>query len=565
MSATTQTPTVENSNETDTREPDADACGDCATLTRRRFMQTTAAATALAATGAGTAAAAETTTEDATGEVTLDFTSPYVHDPRLMGVATVETVNSDMDELEYIADDDSVTSLVEDGFVIAQERGDDDDTQPWNPVRLAAANIDAAEFSAFPRGTTYDHDADSATDEEAVEWHDPTHWTTTNATNGSISLAEADHDAMRVSTASLAAGETVSAAFDLSAVGSSDATITSGMSRKFLQNVVDVDALPSAVLVEFAIQDSAGKEVTATYDPAGDASTESVLLSSTGPSQVAEARVGELESAQAVTLDDIQVLEIRVSASGSAADGDFTLHGVNLERSTAWEFGTQEYQTTDDNGETVVETQEVTEPAGTFGIRSLDTLADTPFSSADLRQVEFDVEARMSELPEAQVWARILETPDTYDRPHKLEQVAEWETPSAYELDVVLNSMDDTVLLPGSRFNEAGIALGIEDIDEWSDIEDSIAWTDRLSTYENASPEDDVELSATVSANDRNAARLSVFLDEDEASDARQDPPAVVVSEGESEQGIFGGAKSAILGVLAVLAGALGINKFRGE
>lgn len=542
-------PDTTDENRTTTTTPAA--CETC--MGRRRFMVATAGAAALAATG--TAAAQDETTDD---DVTLDFSSSFVHDPWIAGTATVETVKSDMSQLEYVADDESVTSLVEDGFVIAREPDDDD--LPHNPVRLSAANIDSTDYSAFPRGTTYDHDNDSATDEEDVEWHDPSHWALTNATNGSISLEEVDRDGMRVVTSAVASGETVSATFDLSTVGSSDSTITSGMSRKFLQNVVDVDSLPSGVVVEFAIQDSAGTEVTATYDPAGDTSTEGVLLAATGPSQVVEARVGELESEQAVELGDIQVLEIRVKET----DADFTLHGLNLERSTAWEFGTQEYQTTDSDGNTVVETQEVSEPSGTFGITSLNTLEDTPFSTAALNSVEYDVEAKASELPESRVWARITDTPDTYDRPKQLEEVLEYETPSAYELDVILDTLNDTVLLPGSRYQEASIAKGIEDIDEWSDIEDSISWTDRLTTYEDASIGDDVELSATVSANDRNAVRLIKVLGEDEAADARQDPPAVVVNQDESEQGMFGGAKSAILGVLATLAGLFGISKFRG-
>ncbi len=560
--STTETNMSDTTAET-TETATTDNCATCDSLTRRRFMAATGAA-ALAATGS---AAADDTTESASETTVaandLAFDSDYVHAPYLTGTVSVDEVGPDMAALEYVADNEEVADLAEDaGFALARQP-DDEDT-PHNPVTTSAANFEHPELTAFPRDTVYDSDSDGDIDDEDEEvvWHDPTHWTTTDATDGSISLSEGEGDSLVISTSSVASGETVKASFDLSSVGNSDATITDGMSRKFLQVLADIDSLPAGVVVEAAVIDSGGSEVTATADPSGDTATDGVMFSSTGASKVAQPRVGDLEDAQGVTLDDIETVEIRVKET----DADLTLHGLNLERATEWTFGTEEYQTTNDDGETVVDTQAVTSPSGEFSITGLDTLSDTPFADATIRGVTYDVEVRASDLPNSRVWARLKDTPDTYSYPKELETVFEFETPSAYALDINLSGGTDEVLLPAGRFLSAGVAKAISDIEEWEDIEESISWTDRTSTYTDASPGTEVTLFSSVSSADRNAARIRVLLEEDEAEtatsgDGDSSAAAAAASDGDGGGGgLFGGAKSAILGVLATVASIVGIK-----
>lgn len=470
---------------------------------RRTFMKGVGAAAAIAAVGTGSAAAAET------GEVAaedVNFASNYVHNPYLTGSITVETHKKDFSQLDYVADDESTTNLSEHGIVLAEQA--DADT-PHNPVTLEARYFETPEYKAFPRGTTYDDDADTATEEIAVEWHDKTHWTTTNATNGTITLTNGETDSLEISTSSVAAGETVKATFDLSTVGSTDATITEGMSRKFLQLVEDTDALPAGSSIVFAIIDSAGKEVTAEITAGGDTSLVDVLGASTQTSRASQVRVGDLESDQAVTLDDIQKFEIRVKE----ASAGLTIHGLNLERAEEWVYGTEEYTNSDGD----VDTQDVTTPAGAFSIRNLSTIP-APLDSAEIRNVKYDVELRASELPNDQVWAQVNETPSTYDRPNEFELVAEFEWPTAYALDVTADKAMDEVELPNSRILEGSAATGIADIDEWKDIEESISWTDKTGSY--GAVGTDVTLLTGLSSADRTSARTRVVLSDDELADA---------------------------------------------
>lgn len=507
-----------------------------ADVDRRTFLKGVGTAAAIAAVGTGNVAAAETG-ELADGE--LNFASDYVHNPHLTGSITVDRHESAFAQLDYTADDETTANLNEDGVVLAEQA--DADT-PHNPVTLEARYFETPEYTAFPRGTTYDDDADTSTDEVPVEWHDSAHWTTTGATNGTISLTDGDNDTLVVSTSSVAAGETVKATFDLSTVGSSDATITDGMSRKFLQLVEDTDALPSGSIIEFAIIDSAGAEVAAKIEAGGDTSLVNVLGASTQTSRASQVRVGDLEDDQAVTLADIQKFEIRVKEASAGT----TIHGLNLERAEQWVYGSEEYTNSDGD----VDVQDVIEPAGAFTIRELTTIP-APLDSAAIRNVKYDVELRASELPAEQVWAQVNETPSTYDRPNELEIVAEFEWPSAYALDVAAAKAMDEVKVPSSRILEGSAATGIADIDEWSDIEDTISWTDKTGSY--GAVGTDVTLLTGLASADRTAARTRVVLSDDELADAKSSSSsgdstgAVAVGDG----GGFNWMPTALVGSIA--------------
>lgn len=509
------------------------------------------ATAAAAAVGPSVASAAsdDTYIDD---DVHPTFSSSYVSNPWANASITVNDHKGDMADLEFINDSDAVESLTDHGYVLARDP-DNEDT-PHNPVTLKASDIQSAEYSAFPRGATYDDDADTSTDEVPVEWHDPTHWTLTNATNGSISLAEEGNDAMRVSSSAVASGEVVKATFDLSTVASSDATITDGMSRLFIQNVVDVDALPSGVVVEVALIDSNAAEVSTTYDPAGDASTAGVLASATGASQVVNARVGDLEDAQAVTLADIQKVELRIKET----DADLLFYGFNLERATEWTFGTEEYQTTDSDGSTIVDTRDVTTPSGTFGVVDLASMDGGPFGSAPIDQVKYDAECRMSELDVNRVHSRVEDTPDTYDYPKRLEYVAEYEAPVAYSLKITHSNVEDIVALPSSRYEGVEVATSAQEIDEWADVEDAISWTDKTGSY--GSVDKRIELLSTHSASNRLTVRIRTLHKSDEIEAATQSPSgggaAVAVDGG---GGGFDWSLTAIFGLVA--AGGLWFRK----
>lgn len=515
-------------------------------VTRRQFGVLVGAAAATAAT-AGTASAQE----DSEGEdVLIDFSSEYAHDPWIPATITVEDVLESQGTLDFTDDDgDEDANLGDEGYVLAREP--DDDETPHNPVTLSAAALHKLdddgnrevhpEYGAFPRGSTYDDDADSETDEVDVSVLDATHW----STSGSITVADGSNGALDVSTSGVASGSTATATFDLSTVASDDETISSGVSRKFLQFLADVDSLPSGVLVEVAIVDSNDSEVVASIDPDGDVATTSDLLDSTGDSQVGEVRVGELETDQSVDLADIQQLQIRVSET----DATLSFHGINLERESEWTFGTQEYQTTDDDGNTVVETQDVTQPAGEFSVLDLETLDSSPFSNSAIESVDYDVEATASELPNDSVMARVKETPDTYDYPFELETVYSFEGTTAYSLSVNFENMLDEVALPGSRYLGVGVSTGSSEFEDWGDVEDE-SWTSRTSDYD--TPGEEVEMYSSVAASDVTHARHRYQLREGEKDDTtRSGAVGAVAVGGDGGGGIGNWGLTAILSFLA--------------
>ncbi len=517
-------------------------------VSRRRALGMGAGA-AIALASAGTASA-QTETPDAE-DVSVNFDSEFVHDPYVNASVTVTEHLGSFSQFEFTNNAGEVADLGDDGFTLA--RAPDDEDTPHNPVSLKASAFytddDGSrtvhdEYGAFPRGVTYDDDGDSDTEEEPVSALDATHWTTSDATNGSITVADGEDGTLDVSTSSVASGETVSANFDLSSVGSSDGTITSGVLRKHLQTVVDVDALPSGALVELAVIDSTGAEVTATIDPSADLSEESVFATSTGDAKVGQAPIGELGS-----LEDIEQFEIRVSE----ADATLTFHGLNLDRESAWTFGSQERQTTNDDDETIVEVVDVEEPDGDYSITDLGSLDETPFGNAAIAEVTYDAEMRASEMDEDEVniLARLKETPSTYDRPHEIEIVVEYNPTEAYATSYDFENLLDEVALPQSRYTGVEVATGVAEIEDWEDVEDT-SWTSRTSSYDSVG--DDVELYSSLASSDRTYTRHRYLLDDDEADDATSS--AAVAAVGASGGGGSGGINWGVTGLLGFLAAA---------
>lgn len=500
-------------------------------MTRRGAMRAGAAgAVMLATAGIGSA--------QSDGEIdpsSIAWGSDYVQDPYIRGSVTVAEHGSDYGQLDYTADDGEITSLIESGIVLA--RDPDDESTPHNPVEFAASDLNAADMLSFPRNLKYDSDGDGDIDEEddPVTWTDSSLWSKdASGSAGSGTIAEADGDAVTFSTSGQTSGDTMIFSFDLSSVGSEDATITSGVPRKFLQLVRDIDTLESGVQVDYALVDSTGAEVLAKDDPDGDSAADDVLATATGNAIVSQPRTGELEDAQSSDLQDIERIEIRISG----ANASITVHGLNVEREQEWTFGS--YETTDEDGDLVTETR--TNPSGTFGITSLSTLPDV-FSDASIQDLTYDVEMRASRLPAEQVHARRKDAPSTYSQNNEMEIVAEFEAPVAYDLtDVTFEDVVDEVEMAQGRYLEQSVATAISDIEDWEDIEDTVSWTSRTDRYGTVG--ETVTLLSTVASSDRTATRSRAVLSDDEfatatsgptessASGSRDSPIAVVSSGG---------------------------------
>lgn len=518
MNGTTQPKGNDGSESHEINPADVDVDDTLSTrMSRRQMMITTGAAAGAIAMGAGTAAAQS-------GE-TVDFSYEYVQNPHIAGESTVAEHTSSMTELQWINDNGEEAHLNDEGVVLADR---EDENTIHNPVTLRADRLQTEEYTAFPRGETYDDDGDSSTDEADIRAVDATHWSTdSSGSTGSITLENADEDALSVSTTGQASGDVATARF-------SDFSIDSGTSRKFLQAVLDVVTVESGATVEFRVEDSNGSVVTASVDPSGDTSNVGTIATATGSGKVAQERVGELEEEQSSTLADIVALEIAFLD----ANADLTIHGLNLEKESRWSFGSQEFKNSDDE----IETETVREPNGEFSITSLSTLGDD-FADATIYDVTYDVEQQASELPLDATMVRREET-DRYDRPVLLDVVHTFEWPTGYDITSDLQALEDVIQLGSSRYLGVEVATGTE-IEDWEDVDDNVTWTDRTSLY-SGNVESDVELLANVSPGEKVHVHYELNLDEQTAD-------SYTMASGGAAGGTGGGG----FGVATIIGGLL--------
>lgn len=518
------------------------------TISRRRFLQGAAGTTAAVALGTGLGSAGFAT------DTTVDFQAGISQDPWINATQEIDLTKPDMVQMEHVADDGTVEHLATRGYVMAQR---EDDTTPHNPVTLAAGDlismeggnaVPALEYRRFPGGSTYDHDTDDTTEEVDVSALDAEHWTTdASNTAGTFSVTDGSEGSLLVEHTGTS-GDTAVATFDLSTVASEDATITSGMSRIFLQLVRDIDTL--AGTVEYTLQDSTGTSVTTVDDPAGDTSLIDVLSASTGDDQVGQVRVGELESDASVVLEDIQKVIITV------LDGDATVRvrGLNAERESEWEFGTQEFTNAD--GE--LDSQTLYEPSGTFSITELSTLRTGAFESVGVRNLTLDVERRAHALPAEANMVRVEDSPTGYEPEKVVEHVIQYDPYSAYDLNTTLENLVDEVNLPSSRFLAAETATMDTALEDWEGVEDT-TWTDKSDLYSSVGAEP--ELISTVSNSQITYLRIKVLLDEGDTdvslSDYTLDDTVAVGRDDGSTDGSFS-IESVFGGLIAAGAGLVG-------
>lgn len=462
----------------------------------------------------------------------LDFDSGLVQRPRITGSVTVATHEEDFEALDYVDDNGNHVSLRDLGAVIAPR--EDEDT-PHNPISLRADRFLVDEYTAFPRGVT-EEDADG--NEVDVSALDASHWATdASGTAGSLTV-EDDGDALRVAASGQASGDVAIATF-----AHSDFAIDSGEARKFLQTVLDIVELGSATIVDVIVRDSSGTEVTTTIDTDADPDADATIATSTATGHVYQQQLGDL--ANGSSLETIEEVEIQI-ADG---DADFTLNGLNLDRESAWSFGTEEYLNADDE----LDTRDVEEPSGSFSIVELASMDDV-LRSGPIEDVSYEIELQASELPGATVDYEFVDTSDVYDRPRRFRGLFAFDVETAYDLSWSLGDLVDDVLFPSGRYVEVGFAAGESEVPTLDDVDDdSVSLTDRTNTYKDASIEDEVVLSSSISSGSVTAVYVDVTVSEDE-EDSIVSSGAVGAGAAQSD-GWFSGVKGTMMMIGAAVAG----------
>lgn len=464
----------------------SDITTDEPTLSRRRMMQATGAAVATVGIGASASPAA--------AETTLNYDSGLAPNPTILDTVTFGV--HDRDHMaavtEYVPDssdsaEDGTEDLADDGAVVAPRPTYDpdayDDTQdPHNPVSLSAAAIEASEFWSFPRDEMFDDDGDGEKNTE-LSALDQQHWTENTA---DISVTAADgpgKHALNVASSGVAAGASTSATF-------TDVLIDDGIDRRHVQLVVDINQLDTDASMEFRMDDGAGTYKTVKIDDAGDAANDDVIASTTGTSLAFQTELGQL----ATDISKIEQLDITILDG----DVDVTFYAMNVERSSQWEFGTEEYY---DSADDEVKTQTVYEPSGSYSITGVDTLG-TVFDTARLHDLSADLWVRAANVASSQIDFEFSDAENYPSFERRFEGVVNLELKTAYDLTHNVTGLKDEVMLPSNRYLNVDYTASADGqegdyvtLDDYEDID----WTDTASTYDGGSEGDRVDITSLVS------------------------------------------------------------------
>jgi hypothetical protein len=503
-------------------------------ITRRRALQLAGATAAAAVAGTAPAAAASD----------LNYGSGLVPNFRVEADVTVaEHDRANMSSpTEYINDSGDLADLANEGGRV-QERDDSD--SPHNPITLRADRFDATELRAFPRGVTYDSDGDG-TDDSDVRALDATHWSVDESgTAGTMTVEDvkspADTTALRVTTSSQASGDVAIASF-------SDFSLTDGENRKYLQLAVTVDSLPSGSVVRVRAVDEDGDYKEAVIDPSADSTATSTIATATGPAQVYQAQFGDLSLNGGGSWNNIESLEVHVED----ANPDITLTALNVERESAWTFGTEEFL----NSDSEVDTRTVREPSGSYSITGIDTLG-SEFDGATLVDVQAALAFEPSGAPAEQV-DYVFEDADRYSYERRFKAAKGVQLPTAYDLSYANETLADTLAHPSDRHLTVEYVVGTGG--EWPtvDTHDDYSWTDKTGTYDNSSIDSDVTLSTSDPAPDKEiVVYYDVLVTSEEESDMTASSGGGGAPAMEESGGIFGlSSAQAFIGTL--IAGAAG-------
>ncbi|MFC7135468.1 hypothetical protein [Halobaculum litoreum] len=441
--------------------PTTDGESDGTTLADRRTFIKGVGATAATLATAGAASAQETTTADGpewtTGRDGLAWSSDYVQDPYI----AEGTLTRARHRMEWGADDDALTAYEDDSGEKAMLPGYVPREDTENVVTLRADKFDFQGGREFPRGEKYDADSDGDADED-VSALDQTHWSTTDATNGTVSVSNADLDvekALTVSSSSVAGGETVTAAF-------SDFALSDAAEKRYLQFVVNVEALTSGATVEVAVLDDDGDEKVVSASPGADTSTASVFAAATGSGIVLQQRLADLTTNANGdgTFDSLDSVEVRIKD----ADATVTFTALDVERKSRWTFGSYLANEDTDSEE---RTKRYEPGPGDFTVTGLDTLGDVlGADSAVIHDVTQPFRYTLADSTLDYMF-RFVEATDYPGYDYVFEQRGKVMVPTAIDLTHSGLTFMDEVAVPPGRYKSVWTLAGVEDT-EFADMDE---------------------------------------------------------------------------------------------
>ena len=488
--------------------------------------------TMLATAVMGSAAADDDQGDQVEVGSTLNFDSPFAHESELRATFTISETDlgSGWTETTFEADDGTESDLGNDGWEVAPRSRDhsEDDPEAHNPVRIALDKVEHDQLWSAPRDVYDDED-----EEDPVSFLSADAWTGDDIVSG----PEYDSELVVDGTGSVSWSHA-----DWDGIDSSELS-------RMVSLVFNVELLEEGDKLTLEVDHSGADPVEFVIDPEANEDDDDVLAVSEGYGKLAQSQVGDVSS------DVEEISGLTITTEG---DPTVEIHGLDLEGSTAWEFGERELVELDDDDEEELNTITVDSwDGGPVGITSLSSIEGT-FSTAVIGDVEVDLRQRARDLGTAERYVRTVESPVGFDYEWRSTAIFEHEVTSAFELEVDVSELRITGGLPDRRYEEVGYDVGSGTFSEDEDVEDILDELSTIGVSEDleAGEDDPAEIVLSeVGEGETVTFVADVLLNPDELEELEETGVFAVGATGDDSSGWFSGPRAVIM-TIAALVGA---------
>lgn len=406
-----------------------------------------------------------------------------------------------------------------------------------NPYASIPTDWNVTDWSAFP------HAKSDVSALESSEWS-----TDASGSAGSISTSDVETapgvDAVKISTSGQTSGDIAKATF-------SNFSVTSDEAKRHLFVALDVKSIDSGATVEFDVVDANGDVKTAVIDTSRS-SGEDFVTNASGEGIVYQHPLGELSTDSTNgdgNFNDIEKIVVEVHD----ADADVEIAGLNVEKMSMYDLGSERKDTDGDDELEDVEHLE-TKTGGALQLASLDSLGDT-FSSAELHDLSISMIGTPEEAGAEDVSVE-LEKTDKYPGYHGVATIyVRMSLADAYDLSYSGAERTDEQSVTSDRVISVEYAEGVSDDTEFSEIEDA-TFTDKSSLYGSEGTNVTVDDTLQVGSND--VVKYTLKLDKSQYNAIQSSGGAFgggAKGGGLSNLPVIGGIVVALLGVLRKFGG----------
>lgn len=401
---------------------------------------------AVVTAGAGNAAAQATYPLNTSAD---EHPDTYFSEDRL----TIETHNqSTMGWLEYEDDNGKIQTIQ--AHVNGSKNG--------AKVSYRADQLADSDLNQFPR-------TDSEDGNNSVTWTNAGDWTvsTNAAVTDSDGSTASGVESIQITASSMTSGDTETATY-------SAPSITSDAEKRFLQAVLNVDQLDSGSVVEVRVKDGDGDYVAAEVNASRDATANDVIANGTANGVIFQEQLGQLtvEGSGDGSLDAVDSIEVVTTD----ANAQVTITGLNVEKKSAWDFGTERVPdtSTDDTDDYTDEVVRDRPNGGAIEAASLQGLGDWADDATVNKLTYLDVEYHLQDKPES-VNANITDG-ENFPNYELLELTWTRTIPTAYDITHGQIELKTEQSLLSERYTKLRYAEGTGD-KSTSEVSDS-NWID---------------------------------------------------------------------------------------